>query len=480
MADAATQCIAELDRNKQDISMLFLFSKWDWLVRSKMGEDMLSWMETTMRMKRAQVDTKAFQAEVKKVFLSRGIKSIAPERAVHAVHKNDAKEMCVKAGWPKPFIPVMLQTRPPGAGGFKKKKGGQESDPGVFVIFSNWQDAFFALLKMTALTEYKGYPAEVVFENQVEIGDRYYPARIILDCDAKLTEFENKYTLEELEESIDQVPPWFLGQLVQIGALKATDEVTLVVKNKSRPEKASKHIIINVYGFAPMDIQNVLHRVFDPPRAAAKKKEEEEESGAAKKKAKKAGGAGGRRLPEPWRVTDPAMFHGRGQFSTLFCKSSVKNEKEFPSVEYQMTVVNGKVTSQRYTGKTADGVFARMPRGEFTPDHPDALGMLHCCCYTSLLADFVVLDPKFMSFKQQARRTSFYFLVTGVPAVRIELTNTPYGGREKVGGRRMLDQAMLEKPAPGSRKTSCRHGRSQPSSVSLVVGVTVSTQACQV
>jgi hypothetical protein len=160
--------------------------------------------------------------------------------------------------------------------------------------------------------------------------------------------------------------------------------------------------------------------VFDPPRAAAKKKEEEkqkeDESGAAKKKAKKAAPATKeRRLPEPWRVTDPAMFHGRGQFSTLFCKSSMKNEKEFPSVEYQMTVVNGKVTSQRYTGKKgADGVFARMARGEFTPDHPNALGMLHCCCYTSLLADFVVLDPMFMSFKQ-ARRTSFYFWIfTGV------------------------------------------------------------------
>ena len=407
MADAATECIAELDRNKQDISMLFLFSKWDWLVRSKMGEDLLCWMETTMGMKRARVDTKAFHEEVKRVFLSRGIKAVAPERVVHAVLKNDAKELCMQAGWPKPFIPVMLQTRPPGGGGFKKKnKDETRGDPGVFVIFSNWQDAFFGLMSMCARGEYKGYPAEVVFENQVEIEDKYFPGRIILDCDAKLEEFQNKYTIQELEESIDQVGPWFLGQLVEIGALKPTDKITIYVKNKSRPAKASKHAIIPVYGFAPIDIQNVLHRIFDPPRLAAKKKEEEEAlkdaAGGAKKKAKTAPPSSkGRNLPEPWRVTDPAMFHGRGQFSTLFCKSSAKNEKEFPSLEYQMTVVNGRVISKKFTGQMVDGEFVKMARGDFTPDHPDALGMLHCCCYTSLLADFAVLDPMFMTMKQQ-------------------------------------------------------------------------------
>ena len=404
MAEAAQKCMTALDAGRQDISMLFLLSKWDWLMRFNSGQLLVNWVRGEMKLRGAEVCCPEFHAEVRREFGARLMRPVAPERVVHAVTKDRAKQLAVEAGWPCPFFPVMLQTRPPDGGGFRRKKAdpGGEYTPGVFVIYSCWVDAIYGLIVMSGTNQFKHYPAAVVFENQiVDMGPRLlsYPCRIILDCDAKLAEFNHEYTLAELRECIDGVALWFVRQLLLIKAIKPTDRVVANQKNKDRATKASSHLTFNIAGISTHDIREVLERIFGRPR----KEEEDRQKQAVKpetddpQKKKKAKLTKKKALPEFWRVTDAAPFHGRAQFSTLLFYDKNKGETRAPIVVRELTFVNGEIVLEHVLD-TAGQV-------ELGPTNPDVLNLLNRCCYSSITPDFVTLSADFMVPKQQQVHT---------------------------------------------------------------------------
>lgn len=478
-AEAARRCIAALDAKKQDISMLFLLSRMAWLERFATGKALIDWLRNDMKIRTGEVAPPEFQAEVRRVFESRGIVPVAPERCVHATTKQEVRDRCLQAGWPTPFFPVMLQTRPKGAVGFGRKEVRKREESGVFILFSCWPDALHALIAMAGTNTYKGYAADFVFENQVvDFGPKQlkFPCRIILDCDAKVAEFNNEYDIEELQQSIDRVAPWFVKQLVTIKAIKPTDEVVCYQKNKSRPGKASAHLIFGIMGISTDDIREVLDRIFVAPWRKEQERqrleaEKEAKSGEDPPKKKKQRLTPQKKLPEPWQVADRSTMHGRNQFSTLFFKNPDKNEQEFPCIGHKLVIVNGEVKQR---------LRLSFSRAEFSPENPQALSLLRCCCYTSFMPEFVTLSADFMMERGVRHIIGIGFI--RVHACRESRTHTTpsYGGRQKKGGRvgLVLDQARHHPPR--SRRASCQRGWSQLFKGSPAGGGMRSTQACHV
>lgn len=414
MAEAAAQeCIRALRANHQDISMLFLLAKWDWLVSFSAGRELTGWVRDVMKLRCSVVCSGKFQQEVRREFEAScggGLRSVMPERFVFAVTKDEAKRLCWEAEWPRPFFPVMLQTRPGNGEAFARKghwkRANNKDDaepaytPGVFIIYSCWSDALHALVAIAGHKSFNGYPADMVYENQiVDLGPNHltYPCRVILDCDAKLSEFNHEYTLVELRESIDRVPLWYVQQLLRLGAIKPTDRIWCTQKNKDRETKASSHFILDIVGISVADTRELFERIFVVPReeaerkakltatAADKQEDEQEEARPSKKQKQKQKKAS--RLPEPWMVTDPAPFHGRAQFSTLLFCAKNKGETQMPIVTRRMAFVDGKLEQEIPVdlGRQLEG-----------RRDPGALALLRLCCYSSIVPEFVTFSPDFM------------------------------------------------------------------------------------
>lgn len=356
-----------LDSCRQDITMLWLFkASNEWLQKCKLGRELTDWLENKVKVSEGVARSAEFQREVTREFKQRGVRPVAPERVVDSWNKQETKDLCMSAGWPKPFSPVMLQTRP----------GPMQKGAGAFIVFSSWQDAVFALIEMSRTKLYRGrskdYPAEMVFENQLVDMDGYdIPCRVILDCDAKLSEFNDEYSVEELLRVIDEVPAWFCQRLVEIGAIGKTDRVIVVEKEKSRKDKASRHYVFSIMAFSTWDTQNVLARIFLPEDAEAKKE--------SKKLA-------------CCKLVDRVPHHGRGQYSVLGFFDRNKKETEYPCLTRRMEIVNGQVVSRR-----SCKVMDRSVSGLQTPDDPHARQLLQEACYSFLTPDFITMHPKFMT-----------------------------------------------------------------------------------
>lgn len=366
MADDARKCMEALDRNKQDITMLWLLRHVEWLEQCKAGRELTDWARYRMQVSLKVASGDAFQQEVTREFKRRGIKPVAPERVVDNWSKDKTKRMCMDAGWPKPFFPVMLQTRP-----------GPDEKGGTFMMFSSWQDAVHALVRMSQTKKYRGrdrvHPAEMVYENQVVDLDGYdYPCRLILDCDAKLSEHEGQ-TVESLTRLIEEVPQWFCKRLVELGAIKPTDRVVVYEKEKSREGKASRHYIFNIMGFSTWDTQDVLAKIFGGELEKQRERE-------AKEKVKRPVAL------KAWQMVDPVPHHGRGQYSCLGFFDRKKKETQYPCLTRRLEIVNGEVV-KRKTCKVA--------RDESGLDHPQALALLHEACYSCLVPEFITMDRQF-------------------------------------------------------------------------------------
>ena len=363
-----------LDSRLQDITMLWWLRQPQWLQQFKAGRDLLDWAINTMGVPPAQFASKEFQRLVSAEFDARGVRPVAPERVVAYWKKDTAKDMCLQEKWPKPYFPVMLQTRP----------GEGQKGSGAFIMFSSWQDAMLALREMAKTKRFhyaKGktsYPAAMVYENQLADMDGYdFPCRIILDCDAKEAQFSGRYSLERLGEAISRVPEWFSRRLVEIRAIKPTDRVVVYEKEKSRKGKASRHYIFNIVGLSTWDTQAVLREIFWKELEKEKKAGEETLSPL---------------LPHPWQVTDPVPHHGRGQYSVLGFFDTKKGETQCPAITLRMEILNGKLV-----GKPAA---VKIAREDMTLEHPSALKLLHRACYTCPARDFVTMDPQFMMQRQ--------------------------------------------------------------------------------
>ena len=371
----ATRCIEALDSRQQDITMLWWLQQPKWLQQFKVGRDLLDWATNTMRVSPAEFTSKEFQREVSKTFEERSVRPVAPERVVANWKKDTAKEMCLQERWPKPYFPVMMQTRP----------GEGQEGSGAFIVFSSWQDAVIALRAMAETKRYyharekKSYAATMVYENQLVDMDGYdFPCRIILDCDAKEAQFGGRFTLEQLGEAISQVPEWFARRLVEIRAIKPTDPIVVYEKEKSREGKASRHYVFNIAGLSTWDTQTVLREIFWT--------EIEKERQAEKQQKKLDAG-----LPSPWHVTDPVPHHGRGQYSVLGFFDAKKGETQCPAVTRRLDILDGKLVK---------ATPCRVTREESTLDHPLALKLLHRACYSCPVKDFVTMDPQFMRQRQ--------------------------------------------------------------------------------
>lgn len=383
MATQAQRCIEVLDSKQQDITMLWWLRKPKWLMQFKAGLDLLDWAGNTMRIRESDFSSKDFQKEVSRIFLERGVRPVAPDRVVANWSKDTAKRMCLEEKWPKPCFPTMLQTRP---------SAGQEGS-GAFIVFSSWQDALIALQGMARTKHFhyekgkKLYAASMVYENQlVDMAGYDFPCRIILDCDAKEAQFGGRYTLDQLSQSIDAVPQWFARRLVEIGAIGQEDKVVVYEKEKSRKGKASRHYIFNIVGLSTWDTQAVLREIFGAEIEKERDAERQDTSLLQKAKAPKA--VQKPLLPHPWHVTDPVPHHGRGQYSMMGFFDTKKGETECPAITRRLVFVNGESASPP--------VQCKVSRAESTLDHPLALKILHCACYTCPVDDFITMDPKFM------------------------------------------------------------------------------------
>ena len=385
MAAEARRCIEALDSRQQDFTMLWWLKRPRWLKLFKAGMDLLDWATNTMSVPERVFRGTEFQREVCRTFKDRGIRSFAPARVVDNWNKNRAKELCLEQKWPKPFFPVMFQTRP----------GEGQQGAGAFIVFSSWQDAIIALRQMARTRRYDGrdwsYPATMVYENQlVDMQGYDYPCRIILDCDAKMSQFGGRFSLKQLGEAISRVPVWFSKRMVEIGAIKSTDLVIVYEKEKSREStdakegKASKHYIFNIAGLSTWDTQAVLREIFG-------KELETEKAEAESKKQKRVTDY----LPQPWHVTDPVPHHGRGQYSVLGFFDEKKGETECPGLTNCFKIMDGCLVSGEENPKPC-----KLARADCTLEHPLALQMLHRACYSCPTKDFITMDPRFMVQRQ--------------------------------------------------------------------------------
>ena len=123
----ATRCIEALDSNQQDITMLWWLQQPKWLQQFKAGRDLLDWAMNTMGIPPREFTSDGFQREVTKAFEKRRVQPVASDRVVASWKKDTAKEMCLAERWPKPYFPVMLQTRPgEGQGGGSDRGKGKD------------------------------------------------------------------------------------------------------------------------------------------------------------------------------------------------------------------------------------------------------------------------------------------------------------------------------------------------------------------
>lgn len=378
MAEEARRCIAELDARRQDITMLWLLKERDWLERGKATRELRDWLQNTAKVSLKVAGGDEFQREVRREFAARGVRPVAPERAVESWRKDTAKEMCLNARWPRPCFPVMLQTRP----------GSEERGAGAFAVFSCWQDAMLALVKMSKTRSYMGlsrsYAADVVYENQLaDMGGYDLPCRLILDCDAKVSEFDGRFTVEELDEAIDGAAEWFARRMVEIGAIGKEDTVVVYEKDKSRQGKASRHLIFNIVGYSTWDMQATLRLIMGEEI----EREKQAEANALAKGLERLPFDGKR--PPAWRLIDTVPHHGRGQYSVMgFFDARRKGEVEYPCIKRRLEIVNG-----RLVGKPRPCVIARE---DSDLSHAMALNMLHRTCFTCFVYDFITIHPKFM------------------------------------------------------------------------------------
>jgi hypothetical protein len=444
MATHARRCIEALDGRQQDITMLWWLREPRWLLQFKAGSDLLDWAVNTMKVGRAVLEDPEFYKEVSRVFSERGVRPVAPERVVANWSKDTAKRLCLDERWPKPFFPMMLQTRP----------SAKQEGSGAFIVFSSWQDAVIALREMARTKTFyyakgkKLYPASMVYENQlVDMAGYDYPCRIILDCDAKEAQFGGRYTLDQLRLSIDAVPQWFARRLVEIGAIGKADRVVAYEKEKSREGKASRHYIFNVVGLSTWDTQAVLREIFGA--------EIEREKQAEREAKDKAGKLQQPSLPSPWHVTDPVPHHGRGQYSVLGFFDTKKGETECPAITRRLEFAGGK--------EVAEPMPCRLSRAESTLDHPLALKLLHRACYSCPVENFVTMDAKYMV----QRKVPFIFTLFAACRETRAHAHPDAVDRQKKG--RAWPPALQAAPPAeaGSphhhrrRRASCRSGRCQ-------------------
>lgn len=378
----ADACIAAMDRLEVDFTQLWPLSRhWEWADTMECTKKIKAFVEGRLKLRRADVVAPGFAARVDEVFQERGIVNLAPHRRVEAYRKEELWGKYRAAAWPEPHTPYLIQMR-----------------PGPFILLSNWQAGLHMLRDMAGRGHYRtedGRRIDVtlLYEGQI-VG---VPCRVILDCDAYVSQFGERMTREALEASVRRVPQRLVERLTQLGALRRQDSVRFWVKNKSRGDKVSFHFVSNILMDPTVDGKNALAQVFIEPFAELRR-----EMKRLKKTLEYALDKDSGACPPELHV-DIATIKGKHQFSCAFSRKPGERPCVF---EGQQVVSDGGRQTRFERSRWADE-----PN---EPAHPAALSTLFYLGFAHWLPDMVTLDKSFRVFTSaetgEVQTSSFYSL----------------------------------------------------------------------
>jgi len=400
--EAAASIRALRDRGC-DYTLLWFARHWDLMQTFEYGRKLTGFLESDLRLHRAQVTSPEFQGEVTAEFSRRKIENLYPDRMVKAYYKEELFGLEIGQAWPEPYFPFLVQMR-----------------PGPFHLFFSWQTAFHWIRYRAIHPPVEGDPP-LMYECQPPPSRA--PVRIILDCDAHVDEFGGRLSAQEIESIVEEIPVFFVTELARIRAIGMRDVVTVVEKNKSRAGKVSRHYIFNILGISTRDIRAVLHKILVEPyqaeraeynrrkraanqhdQPALKNPTQKHDQPAFTKPTKKQAKAkakcldawghvdtsGGKRFPCAL-LTDASTMHGRNQFSVPFCG---KKGEPPPRITHVWRIGAGGSEVRRMELKGSEE--------RRHPTHARALDLLGLACFSNPTPDAITLDPRFMTQEDQA------------------------------------------------------------------------------
>jgi len=413
---AADRCIARLDAEQLDISQLFGARHWEWLDCTEQGRGLKRFLEVDMGLHRQEAVCAEFHARVHEVFQRRGIVNLAPERRVEAYRKEELFARYRAAEWPKPHTPYLIQMR-----------------PGLFVLLSNYQAGFHLIRDMAGSRKYQRedgryIPVTLLYEGQME----EIPCRIILDCEAYVSQFEGRLSHAELLESVREVPQAFVRRLARLEAIPRDCVVRVYEKDKCRGDKISFHYIFNILMSDPtVDGRNALAQAIIEPFRGERAVWKETKSMVHTLDPET------RQCKEPLLHVDACTVKGRHQFSVVFsCKAG----------EEPCRITRRLEISER--GERVREVASAWASEPHVPTHPHALEMLYYGGFTHWIKDSITIDKRFriVAAPLAEPATAVRARDDCWPAARLELTRTPgWQAKKMVGAPRA---SASSRPAP--------------------------------
>lgn len=368
----AQECIALLEKDALDITLLYAVEHWEWLDKFRFGRHLKSVIEMNTGFKpsflRSPAFVDSFNETIRCNFNAKAFRNpLSPCRKVEAYKMLEIEELYRQAAWPEPHIPYLVQMR-----------------PGPFIMFSNFWDGFMCVRKMAMSKTYtteSGIVKDVslVYEKQIP-GE---PSRIILDCEAYVKHYAGLLTFDELVQSMQQVPEALVRALVKIGALKTTDEVKFIVKDKCRGDgdKVSFHFITFILVDPAWDMKKALYDAVIAPYAEIRSLCKKEKTLIPTiEMIRPVDG----RCEHPLLHIDEATIKGRHQFSLVFSRKEGENPCRLSKY---ITVSNGGdlVTSYAHP---MEGI-------PLDPKHHKACWMLYDGGFTHFRKNMVVLNKEF-------------------------------------------------------------------------------------
>jgi len=381
----AAHCIEYMKGQRIDYTLLWLLRHWDLASRCE-GLKSLFALISNMRITRKEAESQAFQDKVTSCFDSLGVRPVAPECMTYSFRKQTALDKAQRKaerdeGWPHVFRLVMFQMR-----------------PGLFMVFSSWQDALLFVRDLCARGRFDiapsppgeihefdrvdSRPLKLLYENQLE----GHLSRIILDCDCYPAEFPH-FTLPELEGLMEEIPVLFAQLLFKEGLVRG-GPIRCYYKKKSRQGKVSCHVVTNVFGFSTEQVADFFAIVFKEPFQSVR----DTFKGATKTWA---------HVPKdgfPFQLlVDVAPMHGRHQFSTLF----VGKPGETPPFVTRLV----EVSNHGQTVRVEEPAWMQDPESNL-PTSPYALDVLRSVSIGALSHDLVPLViPSGYSYRPAIRST---------------------------------------------------------------------------
>lgn len=357
MTESALKCIGSLEAKLCDISLLWLVRSWDSLSRSDTGIMLRDFIEVDMGLSRRDVENSEFIDAVTAHVKGRHVDFPDGSRYMMAYRKQLLLTKPEVTSWPQPCMPFMIQVM-------------NHGKPGPFVVFPSWHEGLLMYIRMCQnqamlSPDGKVIPVKLCYEHQIP----GVPSRIIIDCDAKLADFDGILTPEEIQDMMEGFPSWFYGMLRAVNAIDENTRLEMYRKNKCRANKISYHFITNILCNSLGDGKSLLKAIFiDTFR---------EDIVQFKKT-----GVLSEHARQPGFFADHATMHGRNQFSMLF---GGKPNEPLPRIDQVITFRGGEEKRHAIPWEGEN----------HTADHPNALEMLKMACFSTMTRTFITINSRF-------------------------------------------------------------------------------------